>query len=829
MPVNITNELRDALGLGLGSVTSIWDYKARDWTSSVSAVDIDNDGEVEIVASSRDGRVYLLSATGDLIWESVVGAKTWVGTVVALAPSIVDGDDIPARIIVGTRDGKIYVLDKDGQTISKDGTSFAVDEDGRTIDPDQEQKAYWYNTGYVIRQIYVDPDNPTAIVFGSEDRCVYILDYKTGELIWSYRTKGWVRAVCSSDINGDGKAEILAGSVDKYLYVFDEQGQLLTQYYMGQPVQKIFAKDIDKDGNIEILVGTDGKDLVALSYHREEGASYGRIQKKWRAVLDNRVLSVDVTDLDNDGRNEIVVGSEDKHIYILDERGNIIWQYNHKFRIFSLYPYDIDNDDIPELLVASENDRVLAMRIHLHRGLMKKIRNSSRRLKESQPNFSGSLTIPERDLLQDIVRTEEKEQISLKSAEQSMAVGDYSSALLMLLKLKQNKVELLGHKDDVGHLRKVCLRRGADDRKFEIIASNTEGEVTAFDEYGHSTWSVKIDDHIVDMQAGFFNQSEQEAIVVCTDHHVYILGGTRKQTKQDIFIDAWMSSVCVTSPDRHDRAEIIVGSEDNKLYIISDTQKTPEFIKTPEGIRAVCAPVSSKSDEPDIIAAGLGNHVYALTHSGDILWDYETRDRIPAVYAVDLNGDNNVEILVGSEDRNVHVLDKAGHLLWRFYLPHSVLAFDVADIDHDGRMEIVVGCADGYLHVLNCDGDPLWNYAIGDRIHALRIEDIDGDHNLEIAIGSEDELNLLRVVNQQHVSSLIDQCWTALSQPQPVTKPVDTLQRDNPFLRAFRLRKLAEQQLYEKDFDILDRFVKDESVQVRMALVDIVTAHYPGK
>src|SRR5579872_1193894 len=158
MPANITNELRDALGLGLGSVTSIWDYKARDWMSSDFAVDIDNDGEVEIVASSRDGRVYLLSASGDLIWERVVGAKTWVGTVVAAAPSKVDGEDIPARIVVGTRDGKIYVLDKDGKTISKDGQAFAFEEDGRVIDPEQEQKAYWYNTGYVIRQVYVDPD-----------------------------------------------------------------------------------------------------------------------------------------------------------------------------------------------------------------------------------------------------------------------------------------------------------------------------------------------------------------------------------------------------------------------------------------------------------------------------------------------------------------------------------------------------------------------------------------------------------------------------------------------------------------------------------------------
>src|SRR6266568_3808778 len=547
MPTSTTNEIRDALGLGLGTVTRIWEYKAKDWMFSVFAVDIDNDGVVEIIASSRDGRVCLLSAmaaTGDLKWERVVGAKTWVGTVVAIAPSKVDGKDIPARIIVGTRDGKIYVLDKDGNTTSKNGQVFTYDTDGRAIEPEQEQEAYWYNTGYVIRQIYVDLNCPTTIIFGSEDRNVYVLDYKSGELLWKYPTNGWVRAVCSCDINGDGKAEILAGSVDKYLYVFDEQGHLLTQYYMGHPVQRIFATDVDNDGDIEILVCTDRKDLVALSYYQDEFAPRGRFKKKWRALFDNRILSLCVTDLDNSGKKEIVAGSEDKHIYILDEHGRIIWQHNHKFRIFSLYPYDIDNDNIPELLVASENDRVRAMRIRLHKGLVRKIRNYYRRLEEFKSPFLNSLTTDQRDLLQDIVGAEIMERVSLTLAEQLMGAGEFKHALSMLLKLQQNKVELLVHKDDIGHIRRVCFRHVVGDPKCEIMVSNTEGKVQAFNDSGQCTWSVHLDDHIVDMQTGFIDHHEQEEIVVCSsDHRVYILSGPSKRTQRDIRIDAWMSSI----------------------------------------------------------------------------------------------------------------------------------------------------------------------------------------------------------------------------------------------------------------------------------------------
>ncbi len=77
MPVNtVIDELHDALGLGLGTVTRNWDYKAKDWVTSIFAADITNDGEVEVVACSRDGRVQLLSAKGgDCWWQRVVGEK----------------------------------------------------------------------------------------------------------------------------------------------------------------------------------------------------------------------------------------------------------------------------------------------------------------------------------------------------------------------------------------------------------------------------------------------------------------------------------------------------------------------------------------------------------------------------------------------------------------------------------------------------------------------------------------------------------------------------------------------------------------------------------
>ena len=168
-------------------------------------------------------------------------------------------------------------------------------------------------------------------------------------------------------------------------------------------------------------------------------------------------------------------------------------------------------------------------------------------------------------------------------------------------------------------------------------------------------------------------------MVCSSDQRVSIISGTKKRERRDICINTQISSICVTAPNRQSSAEIIIGSEDSKLYIYGSDLKVPlETILTLEGVRIVQAYGPNEENMPEIIAGGLGNCVYAYTRSGKCLWMYETHDDIQTICLKDINGDGNVEILVGSEDRNIHVLDSTGKLLWRYYLPDSVFAIDAA-------------------------------------------------------------------------------------------------------------------------------------------------------
>src|SRR5581483_6398776 len=78
------SELQENLRLGLAVVSELWNYKAKKWVTSIDTTDLDDYGNIEILAGSCDGRIQVLNREGDLRWRRVLGNKTWVGTLVGI-------------------------------------------------------------------------------------------------------------------------------------------------------------------------------------------------------------------------------------------------------------------------------------------------------------------------------------------------------------------------------------------------------------------------------------------------------------------------------------------------------------------------------------------------------------------------------------------------------------------------------------------------------------------------------------------------------------------------------------------------------------------------
>ncbi len=830
------SELQDLLRIGFTVVAELWHYSAKNWVTTVAASDIDADGDIEILTGSRDGRVRVLTRNGDLRWERVIGGKAWVGTLAAFPAN----SAMVARMMVGNRDGLIFALDKDGKTIALNGKRYGFDRAGYVSEQDREkeQVAYWHKSAQVVRQVLITPSTSTArsmIVIASEDRSVYALDAESGEALWSFATQGPVRAIYACDVNGDNELEILAGSGDQHLYVLSSQGQCLQrQRFEGQQIYTILADDVDGDGGVEILVGTDAKELLAL---------YPDLSQKWQQRFPNRLLSLVVADLDNDGHKEIVAGCEDKHLYILDQQGSQLWRHQLGAAIFSLYALDFDHDGQIELLVGAEDDRVHALRIHPVRQLARKIRRQYQDLGKPSLESLTNLLPAELELLQDVLEEDHKHHLAsraatIERARQFCSSGDALSALVELLRLEQQKVQLRWSKEIPGHVRALHLGDISGDPRLEVVIGTADGTIQAYNTQGRELWHRSLGGQILALQTGYLDQGHWQEILACSsDHHLYVISGTKKSVKRSIYIDEWMSSFYLLAPDRRSASTVVVGTEEKQLRFYGKDLSTPlQTIDTPQGIKIVYAydatqtPHPPGEQVPEVIAGSLENTVYAYTRQGRFLWSYHTHDRVLSIAIKDLDGDGRVEIIIGSEDRNVHVLSNDGLLKWRYFMEQRVIAVDACDLDGDGYQEVLAGCGDGRLTVLSAQGDLLWQYQANDRIRVVRAEDIDADGHIEIALGSEDRLELLRVIDQKEVAQLIEQSWQKLVQERRSQEVIDTLMsHPSALVRAFALRRFVRQADFNADDCVrLEAFMKDGSAQIRKALCYAVMRHYPS-
>ncbi|MBV9688614.1 MAG: PQQ-like beta-propeller repeat protein, partial [Ktedonobacteraceae bacterium] len=786
--------LRDALRLGLAVVSEVWSHPTNDWVTSVHAADIDGDADIEVLVGSREGSVRVLTPKGLLKWK-FEQSSDWFGTVfgVSTAESIRG-----ARVIIGSRENKVYAFNETGGML------------------------WSYQAEQVVRRVRaydIDRDGNVEIVVGSEDHFVYVLSSVDGTLLWSYKTNGWIRAVFSADIDGDGEIETLAASGDRHLYALDSKGQLKWQYDVGSKIHSLFAADLDKDGTVEILVGSDAKDLYALTPD---------LQKKWSFSPDNRIHSISVEDFNNDGYLEVIAGSEDEHIYFLDHQGTLLWKHFLGSRIFSIFAIDLDRNGILEILVGSDDDNVHLLRVELIEGLLSKIRACHQAVNQRSPKLLP-LSPTERVLLEDLADTESAPLPTIREVEQAFTAHDYRQALATLVKLEQQRVEVLWSVEVKG-IRSLRFGNIGDTGTTDMVIGTDTGDVHAFNARGERLWTFPWHDRIRSVRLGDIDgDGEQEVLVGAYDGHVCALSKTGKEIKWENTLDDRIHSISIAPSTSQGDAELILGSENKCIYIYGKNYSlVAEPIKTPRGIYAVTTHDLNQDGIPEIIAGSVDDSVYTYTRDGELQWTYPTRDRIKVLDVKDIDDDGQVEIIIGSEDRYVYVLNDRGNLKWRYYTLHRVMDVDAVDIDGDGQIEVLVGVGDGFVYVLNSSGDLLWRYKANDRVRVVRAADIDNDGAVEIVVGSEDQLYLLRIVDRRQQQEYLAQSRQALLTGRSHKELIYELSSEaDPHLRSFAIRELATYpELTEGDFERFRHLFTDPSGEVRTAFAKEIASIY---
>jgi hypothetical protein len=320
----------------------------------------DYDGKEIFAFDNKGWRGYLISATGQIIWEAYLGWRSWS------LPAV--GDIIPGgskEIAMGMEDARVVVLRSDGgwyqillcgeiravTLADVDGNgddeiiatsqgcnkTYVIDWDGASLKllREYELSSDSGNNSYAVVITY--PGNSTIYVAGFSGN-LYMFDYAnySTSVVSVAGSSVKLHTPAIGDVDGDGAKEVVVGGDNGVIYIRDVDGTSkgvvdITSYTggVGKCMNRISLGDADRDGRDEIyVVASDCTATTGNSYLVSITHFGGGYQVRWgsgpfRGTSSSHVV---IGDFDGDGMGDIatVVHYDDLYVWRLDGSMNFV-------------------------------------------------------------------------------------------------------------------------------------------------------------------------------------------------------------------------------------------------------------------------------------------------------------------------------------------------------------------------------------------------------------------------------------------------------------------------------------------------------------------------
>ena len=327
--------------------TTMWlrdDLGTEEWFENLepAACDLNGDGAMEIITTTKTAVYVLEGATGATIWKRYTDNAS-------VSPLVADLDhDGNFEIILGTynfMNSKVYALntsggyrwiyalpssfgvvtglvcadyDQDGYlevTISGSGSSSNLRCFSCCDDPDEQPHSMWSVT-------LAEQGIPSAVgadlerdgnleIVAASGSSVYVIDAMTGQIEDSIELPYPPSALSIADTDNDEILEILCVSDMGYLYRIDDMSIVLELDLEGTPVGAPIAVDLNGDGMIEIVTSLHEGQLRIVT---PQGADFISPVP----IRDMCYSTPTAGDIDLDGRIEVFAGSTDSVLFALD-------------------------------------------------------------------------------------------------------------------------------------------------------------------------------------------------------------------------------------------------------------------------------------------------------------------------------------------------------------------------------------------------------------------------------------------------------------------------------------------------------------------------------
>lgn len=245
----------------------------------------------EVVVSDIQGNVLVAHGNGTVAWRHALNTTFRTNPLTYEAPIIgdIDGDGEPESLF-GTRAGTALL-----------GAGGTVEWSRRM------------STGH-LAAANVD-DDPAIEVFAAGGSTLRARDGASGAIEWT-RSLPNARVHTAADANGDGRVELFAGFSGGRILALDATNgdtewstNVTTDEDDFTPAPVL--GDVDGDGDAEVVAATNGGAVVVLD--TETGAETARYEREvpiWTFVT--------VREVDNDGRDELLIRYGDGRVVALD-------------------------------------------------------------------------------------------------------------------------------------------------------------------------------------------------------------------------------------------------------------------------------------------------------------------------------------------------------------------------------------------------------------------------------------------------------------------------------------------------------------------------------
>ena len=351
--------------------------------SSSAIIDIDNDGQNEIVSSDKGGFVHIFEMDGsewsDQIYPYETGDQNWGSPAIG---NLISADR--KDVVLSSKNGQIYHISSSDEVnissifnsggfvtatpalgdIDGDGLDeiifgqyggsqrlYAINHDGTNVD------GFPYNLDEKVQRGAALADfngnDKVDIVVGTDDEFIHLI-YDDGTLGWSYETGGDIRVAPSILELESGEKIILAGSKDDNFYGLNSNGSSRFIIETDDDISSE-ASIIEIEGYGPVIFFASGSKIYAID---SNGDNYGN----WPIQLNAEVISSIVfAKVGSNSTPHLMFGDDsgNAHLYSVDgiSYQNFPISYDFPFKGSpTLVDTDLDGD--LELIVGSTQNLV---------------------------------------------------------------------------------------------------------------------------------------------------------------------------------------------------------------------------------------------------------------------------------------------------------------------------------------------------------------------------------------------------------------------------------------------------------------------------------------